>query len=116
MKRKAAADDTVLLELSTRLGVSKGDTEASSAVLKVPHIRQKHSWDCGLACLQMVLAFLKPSGAYSHEELLADSDIDGQSVWSIGEHLVEAIAHRAASSLLRMCFVATRLGHDACEV
>ena len=64
------------------LGLSSSSNE--SAVVKVPHVRQKQTWDCGIACLQMVLNVLDTSRTYSHDELLHGSKLDGQSVWSIG--------------------------------
>jgi Guanylylate cyclase len=45
------------------------------------HVKQKDLWDCGIACLQMVMAWLRPDGAESREWMLRT--VGTESIWSI---------------------------------
>ncbi len=39
----------------------EGREGEDAALLPLPHVRQLHSWDCGLACLQMILRYVTGS-------------------------------------------------------
>ena len=45
------------------------------------HVKQMDLWDCGIACLQMVMAWLRPDGAESREWML--QTVGTESIWSI---------------------------------
>lgn len=34
------------------------DNVANETLLSIPHVRQSQNWDCGLACIRMVLSYL----------------------------------------------------------
>jgi Guanylylate cyclase len=38
--------------------------DACEVVIDVPHVKQQHRWDCGLACSQMVLRLVTDSGVH----------------------------------------------------
>mgnify|MGYP001795155675 CR=1 FL=1 len=50
----------------------------------LPHVRQKFDWDCGLACLQMVLKkSLGDEFNLSEFEAICEKKGFGKSVWTI---------------------------------
>ena len=45
------------------------------------HVRQGEQWDCGITCIQMAMAWLRPDGHESREWML--KTIGTESIWSI---------------------------------
>mmetsp|Transcript_34490 Transcript_34490/g.46615 ORF Transcript_34490/g.46615 Transcript_34490/m.46615 type:complete len:311 (-) Transcript_34490:311-1243(-) len=48
-------------------------------VLNIPHVRQRHNWDCGVACVRMILSYL--DHPVSQERIMGA--IGTSSVWTI---------------------------------
>jgi len=57
--------------------ISTGDTIVSVAI---PHVRQKETWDCGIACVEMILQYAK--GKYGDRSNLI-STVKTKSIWTI---------------------------------
>ncbi|KAG8390049.1 hypothetical protein BUALT_Bualt01G0043000 [Buddleja alternifolia] len=55
-------------------------TSTSSHFVKVPHINQQHTWDCGLACVQMVLSAL---GVYDCNIQELEDLCRTTSIWTV---------------------------------
>lgn len=52
--------------------------------INLPHVRQKYDWDCGLACVQMVLkSLLADSFSEATFEDICKQQGFGTSVWTI---------------------------------
>ncbi|KAI9100620.1 Guanylylate cyclase-domain-containing protein [Phlyctochytrium arcticum] len=51
----------------------------SAKLASVPHVRQMASWDCGLACISMILLAL----GMEHSLLGLGEDVASESVWTI---------------------------------
>eukprot|EP01025_Chloroclados_australasicus_P009921 TRINITY_DN1384_c0_g1_i2.p1 TRINITY_DN1384_c0_g1~~TRINITY_DN1384_c0_g1_i2.p1 ORF type:complete len:264 (-),score=17.02 TRINITY_DN1384_c0_g1_i2:461-1252(-) len=56
---------------------NKGDT----LYLEVPHVKQQHSWDCGVACTLMVLKKLNASHGINLSQLC--QQFNTRSIWTI---------------------------------
>ncbi|KAK7088316.1 protein GUCD1-like [Littorina saxatilis] len=71
-------------------------------VIEVPHVRQCYSWDCGLACVSMVLQHYDiPSKEVYTKDL--DAQQCGESVWTIDLACIaarNAIPHRLCTITL----------------
>jgi len=49
----------------------------------LPHVRQRSSWDCGLACAAMVLRAAAASAASTDVDALAAPFSEDRSVWTV---------------------------------
>ena len=72
--------------------------------VEVPHVRQRHSWDCGLACLQMVLRhFSIPEDDF--KDVCKNLNF-GDSVWTID------LAYMLHHYKIRQLFCTVTVGVD----
>ena len=110
-----AVSRLLLLE-SLRIHPGKSSTDIPP-ITNILHVRQQETWDCGIACLQMVFAWLKedhrmetslaPSPSLTHlqeqrEELL--EAVGTQSVWTVDlvvqiHHFLECAVYDRKESL-----------------
>mmetsp|Transcript_82297 Transcript_82297/g.160583 ORF Transcript_82297/g.160583 Transcript_82297/m.160583 type:complete len:420 (-) Transcript_82297:206-1465(-) len=79
--------------------------ELSVVQLDLPHVRQHYSWDCGVACVRMVLSYL--GNPRSSQELI---DLLGtRSVWTID---LAVLLRRVGGPQLRFLFCTAALGAE----
>ena len=77
--------------------------------IEVPHVKQQHNWDCGLACVQMVLRYF----SVPHEDLkeVCQRMNFGDSVWTID--LAYILRHYAINHLLCTITVGVDKGYSS---
>ncbi|KAL9188363.1 hypothetical protein ACHAXT_006741 [Thalassiosira profunda] len=95
-------------DILTRLGRCESEGGACKVlsdergIANIPHIRQSENWDCGLACMQMILAWLKQSDftdellddtAIANNEEAANREAEGQRCEK--EWMVDFVATRS---------------------
>ncbi|XP_071789942.1 protein GUCD1-like isoform X1 [Asterias amurensis] len=61
------------------------DASADSVFVNVPHIIQSEDWDCGLACVKMILSYINPAFKDKQEDfnVICDKLNFSKSVWTI---------------------------------
>lgn len=57
--------------------------ETDDVAIEIPHIRQTYNWDCGLACVKMVLKYFYPDMDFSDFKEKCDSIGFHQTIWTV---------------------------------
>ena len=96
-----AAGDLAYRPLDRILAAADRAPERGSLCLQVPHVKQSHNWDCGLACVLMIL---QAFGVHTHSAASMRQICRTKSIWTVD------LAHLLRHLTFEVTFLTVTLG------